>query len=424
MTRNITRAAVALAFLAPGAGLAQQFNTVDTIPWPALGRFPAYQTQLPRPTEMWVQAGALHDSNLFRLSSGADANRVLGSSDRSDTVIRAGGGIRHEQLIAGRQRLRLEASGDQYSYHRYTQLNHVAYRLAGTWLWELGNDLSGTVGYERRRRLIDLAGIQRPIKDLITEDHLFASGAYLLGPSVRLRGGVDGFKGSHSAVSGEFANSTITTVTGGADYVTTLQNSIGVEVRQSQAKVPFQEPVGLTLVNNEYTEKEVALVATYIPSSQLRTTGRIGHTRRHHKDLSQRDFSGTTWRMAADWTPLNKTGFELALYKEPRSIIDIAATYVVVKGVSFGPRWAPTEKLVFNMALVRETQDFAGAADRIVLGAPLQSETVRIVRFGAGWEPKRFVQLTAGFDHGIRSSNVLFRDYSYNAAMLNAKFDF
>ena len=141
MKRTTLHAALALALLAPAAALAQHFETVDNIPWPTLGRFPAYPAEPPRPTEIYVHAGALRDNNIFRFADGVNRRNLLGNSDNpADEVLRVGGGIRHEFLVTGRQRLRLDASGDQYSYHRNTLLNHVNYALRGEWLWEFTND--------------------------------------------------------------------------------------------------------------------------------------------------------------------------------------------------------------------------------------------------------------------------------------------
>jgi exopolysaccharide biosynthesis operon protein EpsL len=430
MKRTRIHAAVATAllapaavFLAPAPALAQSFNAVDTIPWPTTGRFPAYPPEPRRPTEVWAQAGLLHDNNIFRLSKDANTRSLLGSDTRSDTVARFGAGIRHEQLIAGRQRVRLEARGDQYEYNQNSLLNHFEYGLRGEWLWELTNDLSGAVGVERRQRLIDLAQQQSPVKDLITEDHAFVNGAYRLGPTIQLRSSLDGVRAKHDNAARDTGQLHSTTVTGGVDYVTPLNNSIGLEARRTNGTAPTADLVNSTVfVQNNFHENEVAAVARITASAQLAATGRLGRTTRHNEQFSGQDFKGTTWRASADWTPLQKTGFEFALYKEPRSIIDIAASYIVANGASFGPRWAPSEKVVLSALFLRERQQYVGGI--APAGTPQRDETVRSMRLGVGWEPKRFIELTAGFEHGVRTSNIALRDYDYDAFMANARFRF
>src|SRR3954447_796824 len=122
MKRTILHAALALALLAPAAAIAQHFEAVDNIPWPVLGRFPAYPAEPPRPTEWWVRAGALRDNNIFRFADGVNRRNLLGSDDPSDEVLRVGAGIRHELLVTGRQRLRLGADADQFSYNKNSLL--------------------------------------------------------------------------------------------------------------------------------------------------------------------------------------------------------------------------------------------------------------------------------------------------------------
>jgi hypothetical protein len=416
MKRTTLHAAAALAFLAPAAALAQNFDVVDNIPWPSLGRFPAYPPEPVGQTEFWVQAGVLRDNNIFRFADGVNRRNLLGTDDPSDEVLRVGAGIRHELLVTGRQRLRLEARGDQYSYHRNSVLNHVAYGLRGEWLWEFTNDLNGALGYERRQRLADLAQLQTTAKDLIIEDHVFVNGAYRLGPSVRLRAGLDGTKISHSEDARAAGNANAGSVTAGVDYVTPLGNAFGVEFRQTKANYPTPETIGSTLlVDNEFTEREIAAVTTIVAGPQITGTARLGHTTRTHEQFPERNFSGTTWRGTILWTPLQKTGFEFTLYREPRSIIDIASSFVVVSGAAFGPRWAPTPKLVAYALVVRERQFFQATG---------QDEILRTTRLGIGWEPRRFIELSTGIDHGTRVSNTFLRDYTYTTVVANARFKF
>jgi hypothetical protein len=421
----LLRAALALALAAPAVALAQHFEAVDNIPWPRFGRFPAYPPEPPKDTEFWVHGSMLHDDNIFRLSKDANKQALLGTDDGSDNVYRLGLGARTEQRIVGRQSIRLEARGDYYAFQNFDALNNFSYGLRGEWLWEVTNDLTGALGYERRTRLADLAQLQRPVKDMIDEDHGFVNGAWRIGPSMRLRGAVDALRAKHEN-GDSAADSRALTGTTGLDYISSLGNSLGVEFRATHANYPTAELVGgTTLVNNEYNERELALVTTIVAGPSITGTGRLGYTERRHKEFPERDFSGTTWRGLLDWTPLQKVGLEFSLYKEPRSIIDIAASYVLVTGGTFGPRWAPTEKLVFYTFLVRERQQFKGDPNLVVTpGAVERDETVHALRVGGGWEPQRFVNLSLGAEHGTRTSNVFLRDYTYTSVMANAEFRF
>lgn len=391
------------------AAVAHAFETVDSLPWPSAGTFPAYPRDEARPTDLWVQGGAMRDDNILRRES----------ATQGDTVTRLGAGFRHDQRVVGRQRLLVEARGDAYRYDRFSELDHFAYSALGDWRWEVGNDLAGSVVLAREKRLIDISETQAAVRDMVTTTRFGATGGYLVTPSFRARGGY-----THGIADRERradAETRADAVTVGADYVSPLRNTLGVEVRKARGDAPVSEqvaPAG-TFVNNDYDEREVALVASYAPGPQLRADGRIGRTKRTYSEIPNRDFDGSTGRLRVEWLPGNKTILGFEAYKEPRSIIDVAASHVVVKGVAFGPSWAATEKLVFAARIIRERRTFEGDPALSVAGTPLRDETVNTLRFGVGWEPLRHWQASFAVDRGERESNVAGRDYKYGALTAN-----
>lgn len=400
------QAVLAASLMAPAVALA--FETVDTLPWPSSGRFPAYESEASgAPTDLWVQGGVMYDENLLRLESGA----------LDDTVFRFGGGFRHAQRVIGRQTLVVDARADYYSFDRFNDLDHLAYSAAADWRWELGNKLSGSLALGRERRLSDLGETQSAVRSMVTGTRLTGSAAYLVTPSLRLRGGLGGARSERSTRPD--AETRSASAIAAVDYVSPLGNTVGLEARGADGDAPVDEEIiGIALVNNDFKEREVALVTTYAIGPRLRADGRIGRTTREYTELPSRDFEGTTWRVGGEWLPGNKTSLALAFFKEPRSIIDIAAGHVIVKGFTFGPSWAPTAKLVFSLRLLREEREYQGDP-RFALGAPLRDETIDGWRFGIGWEPQRHWQVGLAFDSGKRDSNFAGRDYDYTALTAN-----
>lgn len=405
------RAAWLLA-LTPAAALA--FDAVDMLPFPSFGGFPAYPREVPGPTEIWAQAGVMRDDNVLRRSTG----------ERSENIARYGAGVRHETRVYGRQSVLLEARGEYYDYDRFSSLDHFAYGALGEWRWELGNQLAGTLGYSRRHFQADISEQQAAVRDRITANRFYGTGGYRFAPDWRVRGGFEYF--DFSRPTRAVAETRGGSLTGGIDYVTPLLNAIGVELRSTYGDAPVSEeidPLGV-FVNNDFREREVAAVLAYNLGVQLRLRGRIGRTKRSYGELSGRDFDGTTWRASVEWRPGSEVNLAFETFKEPHSVIDIAAHHVVRRGVSFGPDWAPTAKLVFSARLVNERRVFEGDPRAELLGTPLLDETIRTLRFGVGWEPQRQWQLGTAIDRGERTSNRLDRDYRYTALMLNLRYTF
>jgi hypothetical protein len=406
--KNLQRRATALAaaLSLTAAPTARAFEAVDAIPWPSLGAFPAYPPEEGRPIDVWAHAGVIHDSNVLRTQT----------NEQSDNIARVGGGMTLDQRVYGRQRVRLDARADYYKYDKLTTLDHWAYALAGDWLWEIGNNLSGEViaGYDRRQ--VDLGETLQERLDLVTTKIARATAGYLISPRFRLRGAVEG-----SDTDRQQNRTTNVRTTGarvGADYVSPLGNTIGLEYRDTKGVAPNAEfvPQLGRFVDNDFHERELSVVSTYALGTRLRSSIRLGHTRRDYSDVPERGFNDNTGAVTVDWVPGNKTVLRFEAYRFPRSIADVSASHEVQKGIAFGPRWAMTSKTVLSARLLREERVFSGDPG-VVAGAVKRDEIYRIARFAFGWEPQHFWQMGVALDVGERDSNIDGRNYQYTAVM-------
>lgn len=411
LIREVAGGASLLAF----SVAAHSFEAVDQLTPSTSGRFAAYADQAVAPalSEFWVQGGAMVDDNILRRTE----------APPTETVLRLGAGGRKDTYVYGRQMVRLEGRVDGYLFNKFSELDNLSYGGLAEWHWALGNDLDGVLGASQRRYQRNLAYIQNPTRDLITETHYTASGAYRLGPSFRLRGAGDlaSYK-DPLFFGGSEVQSTTGTV--GVDYVTALGNTLGVEYRQGRGDAPVpttSDPTG-AFGNNTYRERTLALAAGYV-SPFFRLAGNVGRTKRTYSEIPGHDFEGGTWRATADWLVTPKTALGLETYYQPYSLLLLTTSHVVVRGVAFGPGWAPTAKLNFSARVMRERQEYA-LEPTAPPGTIAELDILRTVRLGAYWEYTRQIHWTFAIDHGERDSNVLGRDFRYHAVMANVRYLF
>lgn len=413
MYRSIARMAGVL-LLSPLAAFAQQFDAVDTLLPSSSGQYYAYPPE-PLPLhELWASFGMDYDTNILRRTTG----------DNSEVVSRASVGARWDGRVVGRQGLHLVGRVDGYVYNKFSDLDNVGYSALGEWRWEAGNDLAGAVGASSRRWQASLSEIQRAQYDPITENRVYANGRWAVGPHLGLRGGVD-YAGYHRP-SRDLSNTQTVMGTAGVDWITDLGNMIGLEVRQSHGNAPVNplvDPNGV-LGNNDFQQTDVAIVGTWLISPTLRFAGNYGHSHRTYTQLSDRDFNGPTYRAALHWAPLAKVYLDFDASKHVSSIIDVGASHVVVRSVSFGPGWALTAKTNLTARFINQHLNYAADATSVLTGEPLREEIVRAFRLGSYWEYTRQVHITAAWENGERESNQLGRNYRFNAYMANLRFIF
>lgn len=408
MSSRWIRAAGLLA-LVPASALA--FDTVDALPWPSAGVFaPAYDGDPARPWSISAYGGTMYDTNVRRTSS----------DETSDFISRVGVGGRYSARVYGRQSVELDGYAEYRTYDKLSQFDHPAYGLRGQWLWELGNRLAGTASVARTERLRNLAYART--REIITVDRFDLTGGYRFHPDWRLTGGLGGTRVANDARAG--ARNTLGT-RAGIEYVSPLGNAIGLEFRYAEGDVAAGDLTGVgSFPRTEYELNEGALTVAYALGETLRLRGRVGYTERTYAGFPASNFGGTTGRGDVEWRLGAKTLLTFEAYRTPRSVIDADALYLDLRGFGMGVHWAPTYKVVLSARGMSERRVFVGDELGASTGLPQREETVRVVRFGLGWEPERRWQLATAVDFGTRTSNRLARDYDYTAVTANLRYSF
>src|SRR6266850_2222568 len=140
--------------------------------------------------ELFVAETVTRDDNVFRISSGLDP-AALGLSSKGDTSSTTSFGFNLDVPVS-RQRFQGGVTWNKTRYDRFTVLNLDGHQGRGTWLWQLGNDISGQLGYMDTLVLASLAnvqsGVQSSTPNFLTTRRAFFNAVYLLTPSWRLRG--------------------------------------------------------------------------------------------------------------------------------------------------------------------------------------------------------------------------------------------
>jgi hypothetical protein len=403
---------IAAGLLALAPAVTSAFETVERLPWPSAGAFPAWDPEPVRPWNVFAYGGLMHDSNPFRRETG----------EQSDIAARLGAGGRASGRLIGRQGYTLEGYGEYWDYDRFSAIDHFAYGVRGDLDWEIGNDVTGDLSYERVRRHADLGEFRREVRAMIIEERYLLDGGWRFLPNWRISGGVERNVAERDAEGAR--DSDFNTARARLVYGTPLGNSVGFEVRGTRGDARFiDEELGIDL-SDEFDEREAAVTFTYGLGAQLRTFGRVGRTEREYDDLQDRNFDDGTWRAQVDWLPTTKVTFSFETYRDLDSTLDALATHVVRRGQAFGLAYALTYKAVLTARFTNERRQYAGDAIAIVAGLPPRDDTVRVWSFGAGWEPQRRWHVGLGVDFGERDSNLIGGGYEYTQVMGNVRWTF
>lgn len=355
----------------------------------------------------YVSASVVHDTNLFRLSSGRDPRLVLGSDSKSDTIKRVEAGVAVDYAV-GRQQIVLKGSVVQNWFERFNFLNYDGSDARATWNWQLGNLWQGDLGYTHSRTLASFSQIQDRLRAIQTQQSAFGSAIYKLDPDWRVRTGVRWYSLESGSPQRRFFNREETTASVGVEHVNEANNSLGVEAKYTEARFPDREVTPLSIFDNGYTQTELNAVADWRYSGQSRFQGRLGYAQNRNKHLSMRDFNGVTGRLAYDWSVSGKTLVNTALWREVGAIDNVVSTYVVTKGASLGVSWFPASKIFVKGETAYRWYDFLSG----VGSGSQRKDTVRSISASLGYSPVSNVLLSLDGIAEKRGSTIAFFDYS------------
>lgn len=363
----------------------------------------------------YLSASVGVDSNLFRFANDAQAiNSSIGEPIRSITYQRYGAGI-DVDWQRGRQQFIGRLGADRTMFSRYANLlDYSGQDLRAEWRWQVGNRWSGQLSGARDRS-------QSPFTDhfggtlssnVTTDDSYVFQADYWFHSEWRARMRLN-HRGRDWGKQRE-RNNTVRTSTFGLYRQGGTLTNVGVEFSDIDIEFPNRLPPFTTL-DKRADEQIVRLLASWSPSTKTRLNGHIGHAQRKNANVKNRDFSGTEWRLAATWIPTGKTSLEATLSRDLNVSETADANYELVDAFNLAAVWQalPKIRLIGQAGYQRFRYDGAGRQDNLP-------------SFGlsASYELWPGSELSAGYRHTKRDSNLATREFESDTLFISANLRF
>jgi len=364
-----------------------------------------------------------YDSNVFRISGDVDPNTAINSSKKSDWSSLTQVGV-NLNMPVGRQRILAGFSYNFWRYDRFRQLDFEGYDARALWLWQLGNDLSGQVGYTESKSLSSFTNFSTTAPNQLKTDRAFVTAAYMLTPSWRLNGGADGAEQRNGDPARRVNDVDITGFDAGVTYISRAGNQIGLALRSEDGNYPNNQVVAGIPVNNSYTQNTAALVMDWTFSAQSHLNVRGGWVERKYDQVPQRNFDDSTGRVQFDWRPTGKLTITGIALKEISPVEDIQTSFVLVRGFALRPRWQITEKTALALSLDAVERRYLGDPGLVIGVTAPREDRIRGALLTLTWQPLRNVSVIGSALRESRSSNIQFGDYDVTVVSARARIAF
>lgn len=358
----------------------------------------------------------LHDSNVFRLSDGANAQALLGTPERSDTVAVSTVGLKINKPY-GMQRFEFDVGAEDYHYSRFSNLDFTATNYAAAWRWGFTPALHGNLTTDRREYVDNTADAQnsgqlsrRTARSTVFDAEYEIDGAW------RLVGGVFD-RSSISSLPDTFEGDTrITGTEAGVRYVYPSGTSMAYRLKRGEGEYPGRIPSPVAAGSFQDTEHEARL--DWAPTGKTTVQARLSHLDRTHDGLAARDFSGMTGQLNATWAVTGKTRIMGGVIRELGSYQTTTASYYQGHRFFIAPTWKPTEKTAVRLRYDHGVRNYRGPLPGFA--ATGRRDTTQVASLAFDWQAFRALKLTASLQRDRRKSSEPGFDYRSNSVGVSA----
>ena len=373
--------------------------------------------------ELFANQAFTYDSNVFRISSGVDPNVAIGNSKKSDWSSLTSVGL-NLNVPVGRQRFQAGYSYDISRYDRFSQLDFEGYQGRALWLWQVGNDLSGQLGYTETKALATFTNFQTSTPNPLKTDRAFFTAAYMLTPRWRLGVGGDAAEQRNGDPTRRINDVDVSGFDGGVTYISPAGNSVGLAARTEDGRYPNSQIVSGVAVSNNYTQNTATVLLDWTFSPQSHVAMRGGWVERKYDQVPQRNFDDSTGRVQFDWRPTAKLTISAVALKEISPLEDIQTSFVLIRGFSLKPSWQITEKTNLSLSLDTAERKYLGDPGLVVGTTPQRTDRVHGALLTLTWLPLRNVQVYGTVLRESRSSSLPLTDYDATVVSARARIAF
>ena len=365
--------------------------------------------------QFFTGIGYTYDGNVFRTSKS-------GITPPKKNLIRStyiGVGL---NLPVSLQRFVVNARMNQTRFRDLGELDYNGRSLNASWLWQIGNDWSGRLGYSQSRTASDFSNFGGTTQNLRDQDRVFVDANVMLDPTHRLEMGFSQAKSENSAQANQRNDYTDNQLYFGIQYISQAGNSYGLRLAYDDLKLPNPARFGATSIDNSHQQAVLDFTYAWKFNGVSNIYGRFGFEEREYKEFSGRDYSGFAWSFSYDWTPNQKSAVLFNFRREIDGLNDFASNYALVHGFSIRPRWIVSSKVNVTWDFGYSRLEFRG--DPGILNVADQERKDKIKNYGMSvdYAPLPSASMSLSLRRDQRSSNISGIDFE--ATVVSGSVDF
>jgi exopolysaccharide biosynthesis operon protein EpsL len=355
--------------------------------------------------------GVLHDSNLFRRSSG---------KEESEQILSVSAGLKVNKAYS-LQRFIVDAVLTDYRYQNHSNFDYVGKNLNAAWQWSLTPFLHGNLSASRNESLSSFVDYIGSSPNMRTVDTYRFDAEWEAAGRWRLVGGLNHLQRRNSQLFLAEGDYDASAAEAGVKYQMPSGSSLTLMGRQLQGEYARRVVSQADSIDSGFDQRDVELKLVWPMTGKSRLTGRLAHISREHDNFSVRDFSGPVGQLDYSWDVGGKLRFNVGLKQDLASYQTNDSSYYRLRGFNLSPVWQLSSKIALRARYSQDRRDYRGG---LLIGLSERSDMLRTAQLAIDWMPLRTVVVSAYLQQDSRSSNRADRDFKATIGGINANYSF
>lgn len=365
----------------------------------------------------YVSSQVEYDDNVFRDKDADEAEAERGDRQRDDTRMRYQAGF-DSNYTFGLQKLKLDASASKFEYDHFDNLDNKAHDVLGSYDWQIGSLLTGTLQGRDRRELQGFETradtTERSLRDE-TDGSLVVKLRVLNDWEIRPRGRIARARYSLDTTRDQDLDEDEAALA--LSYLGRSSLTVGIEAVATQGDFIRRDPGDGVI--EEYDQQTYQIVGRWAPSPVANMDFTLGATDRNNKGQNVDDDDGIVGSLGVTRSISEKTSITGGVSRGIFSAQEEGESSVVATSANLGAYWTATPYLTVNFYSYYAWETFK---DSVVGGTGEdRDDEVVFVSLSLVYAPRPWINITPNLAYSDRTSDVALEEYDAFQAGLELK---
>ena len=385
------------------------------------GAMPAW-AQEDAPLKLKADTSLRFESNLFRLSTGADITSLIGNPSGAEQIGVSSLSLSFSTALS-LQKFKLNLNLVDYRYRNFGYLNFSAHNYNSAWHWSLTPRLRGNLVTERKDTFNNFSDFHRydGINQRTNTNTRFDA---LYGPDLswRILAGVSRYAQIDIQPLAAEGNYSATSLEAGLGYASASGSSITYFHRNTLGKYLNSVLPSVNLFDDAFTQVGNEVRLNWAINDKSTVDFSAAYINRTHPHYFQRDYSGLSAAINLNWRVSGKSALTLGSARELSSYQSNNINYTQTDRFLIGPVWQVSPKTVVRLSYELAMRDYLGSPTGLLTSQ--RSDTTRDATLSFDWQPYQYLTLSALLKNTSRRSSQPGLDYDSKLTAFSAQFNY